>query len=214
MSKHTTCSLSTDRALPVGASRTTTLPCFQILRVRRLSSYAHASVAINPLNLPQLEIDAMHIILRNNTGTISPFQTSWNAQGVLFRLSIQGIEFLNDELIRCLALSPALTPLRFIPCPRLQDIGDVIHLLDVPRTTTRCGTRTQGHASELRRHPERHVVLPQLRDIALASSVEAYLESMVTMIHSRVRPTARAGRIVALRAANIQLEEQDRGQRG
>ncbi|KAF8432240.1 hypothetical protein L210DRAFT_3650534 [Boletus edulis BED1] len=192
----TTCSLGIDRPPPFGISRNITLPCLQTLRVRRLTPYAHASGALHPLILPQLqtlEIDASNLVIRNQRWHERTFSDLLARSGCsLLRLSIQDVDFPNDELVRCLALSPALMSFRFIPCPRSQDIRSVIREMDA------------GGQTQIQEHRQEHVenvgpLVPQLREITLASSVEIYLEEIMMMFRSRVGPRA----LATLRRAQV-----------
>ncbi|KAG6371749.1 hypothetical protein JVT61DRAFT_9100 [Boletus reticuloceps] len=159
----TTCFLGIDRPPPIGANRLITLPCLQTFRVRRLSPDAYAADAIDPLILPQpqtLEIDAFHLVIRRQCSHHSNFSD----------LSIQDADFPNDEFIRSLALSPALTS---FPCPRSRwhlemDVswGDLILTRE----------RRNGHVA----HAGSFV--SQLREVSLASSVEGYLEELMISI--------------------------------
>ena len=197
----TTCSLGLDRHLSVGPPGPITLPCLQTLRVRRLSSDTHASVAIDRLILPRLqtlEIDTARFVTwnhrwhnRNFSGLLA------RSRCTLLHLSIRDVDFPNDELVRCLALSPELTSLRFIPCPRSQDISDVIHAMDVSQGAT--GAQTTAAADVT--NPVRLVTL--LREITLASSVEGYLDLMLGMFRSRVGPHARTADVATLRRAEV-----------
>ncbi|KAF8123220.1 hypothetical protein EV363DRAFT_1455692 [Boletus edulis] len=170
VSNITTCSLGIDRP-PSVVRESITLPCLQTLRVRRITRFALAHGMIDPLILPQLqtlEIDASNLVNWNQRWHSRNFSSLLARSGCsLLRLSIQDVDFPNDELVRCLSLSPALTSFRFIPCPRSQNISDVIRKLDAsPRTRG----RRRGH-----------VALPQLREITMASSVERYLDSITTI---------------------------------
>jgi hypothetical protein len=199
------CSLGIDRTWRLNGSQTITLPCLQTLRVRRLSPDAHARGAIDLFILPQLqtlEIDASTIVIWNEHWHDRTFSDLLTRSGcTLLHLSIQDVDFPNDELVRCLALSPALTSLRFIPCPRSQNISDVIRKMDVSRTPTGGQTRTQGHRQ--RRVSNSGPLVPQLREITLASSVEGYLDLMMKMLRSRVGTRARAAGVAALRRVEV-----------
>ncbi|KAF8432256.1 hypothetical protein L210DRAFT_3558891 [Boletus edulis BED1] len=174
-------------------SESITLPCLQTLRVRRITRFALAHGMIDPLILPQLqtlEIDASNLVNWNQRWHYRNFSSLLARSGCsLLRLSIQDVDFPNDELVRCLSLSPALTSFRFIPCPRSQNISDVIRKLDAsPRTRG----RRRGH-----------VALPQLREITMASSVERYLDSIKTMFRSRTGACARAAGVATLQRAEV-----------
>ncbi|KAI9464883.1 hypothetical protein HD554DRAFT_2174946 [Boletus coccyginus] len=200
----TTCSIGIDQTRrEPRSSPTTTLPRLQTLRVRRLSPDAHASCAIDRLILPQLqtlEIDASILVIWNTQWHNRTFSDLLARSAcTLLHLSIRDVDFPNDELIRCLALSPALTSLRFIPCPRSQNISDVVRRLDVSRTADRSQIQTQGQGPIANSGP----FLPQLREITLASSVEGYLDLMAAMFRSRAGARARAAGVAALRRAEV-----------
>lgn len=201
----TTCSLGIDRAsLRLHSSQPITLPCLQTLRVRRLSPLGHASSAIDLLILPQLqtlEIDASVLVSWNQRWHSHNFSGLLSRSGCsLLHLSIQDVYFPNDELVQCLALSPALRSLRFIPCPRSQDIRDVMRKLDISRTPT--GARWNQSPGQ-RQVPNSGPLVPQLREITLASSVEKYLGSMTAMLRARVGPRARAAGVATLRRIGV-----------
>lgn len=128
-----------------------TLPCLRTLRIRRFHPRSHACVVTDSLVLPQLEtleIDAF--ISAGLADTSSPwhdrnFSSLLARSGCTLRhLSIQGAYFPNDELVRCLALSPTLSSFRFIPSPRSQDIEDVLYRLDMSRSQD-AGPRPLGY---------------------------------------------------------------------
>ncbi|KAF8552630.1 hypothetical protein OG21DRAFT_1486065 [Imleria badia] len=198
----TTCSLGLDhRRLSAGPNGTITLPCLQTLRARRLSADAHAGGAIDILTLPRLqtlEIDAARFVTWNQRWHDRNFSDLLTRSRCnLLHLSIRDVDFPNDELLRCLVLSPELTSLRFIPCPRSQDISDVIRGIDVSQTATDGQTLAAGHVA----NPVQ--LVPLLREITLASSVEGYLDLMMAMFRSRVGPRARAAGVAALRRAEV-----------
>ncbi|KAF8123214.1 hypothetical protein EV363DRAFT_1357381 [Boletus edulis] len=189
----TTCSLGIDRPPSSVVTRSITLPCLQTLCVRRVTRFAQAHGMIDPLILPQLqtlEIDASNLVNCNQRWHYRNFSRLLARSGCsLLRLSIQDVDFPNDELLRCLSLSPALTSFRFIPCPRSQNISDVIRRLDAsPRTRG----RRRGH-----------VALPHLREITMASSVERHLDSITTMFRSRTGACARAAGVATLQRAEV-----------
>ncbi|KAF8122233.1 hypothetical protein EV363DRAFT_1361526, partial [Boletus edulis] len=106
------------------------LPCLQTLRVRRITRFALAHGMIDPLILPQLQLSKlMHPTssIGINAGTTAISQASWHALGVAFSVfpSKTSISQTTSSC-GCLSLSPALTSFRFIPCPRSQNISDVI----------------------------------------------------------------------------------------
>ena len=220
----TTCSLGIDRPfwLDLDRDQTITLPCLRTLRVRRLSSYSHARTVIDPLILPQLqtlEIDAA--ILVGWDGLTSPWHDR-NFSNLLVRsgctlrhLSIQDVDFPNDELVRCLALSRTLTSFRFIPCPRSQDIVDVIRKLDISEPVVPVGDqtprRTQLHdaTGSGQKYVGDGPLVPGLREITLASSVERYLDLMMAMCRSRVG--ARAAKVAALRHVEMVFFDMSHG---
>lgn len=199
----TTCSLGIGRPFwpSLNDGQTITLPCLQTLRVRRLSSYSNARTAIDPLILPQLqtlEIDASNLIIWNEHWHDHTFSSLLARSGcTLRRLSIQDVDFPNDELVRCLAVSHELTSFRFIPCPRSQNLGDVIRKLDVSRYIA--AARTRGDRRRVANGP----LIPQLREITLASSVEGCLDLMMEMFRSRVGAHAQAAGVAALRRAEV-----------
>ena len=199
------CSLGIDRPWGLNAGQTITLPCLQTLRVRRLSPGAHARGAIDLLILPQLqtlEIDASTIVIVNEHWHDRNFSDLLTRSGcTLLHLSIQDVDFPNDELVRCLAVSPALRTLRFIPCPRSQNISDVIRKMDVSHTPTGGQTQTRGHRQRSVSHSG--PLVPQLREITLASSVEGYLDLMTAMFRSRVGARPRAAGVAALRRVQV-----------
>lgn len=196
----TTCSLGIDRPPRRGANENITLPCLQTLRVRRLSPYAHASGSINPLILPQLqtlEIDASSLVIRNQRWHDRTFSDLLARSGcTLLHLSIQDVDFPTDELVRCLALSPELTSLRLIPCPRSQDISDVMRRLKVSLIAAHGGIRSQ-------RRRQGRAAVPQLREITLGSSVKGHLDSMMAMFRSRVGASARAAGVASFRRIEV-----------
>ncbi|KAF8122232.1 hypothetical protein EV363DRAFT_1361523 [Boletus edulis] len=189
----TTCSLGIDQPPPSVVTGSITLPCLQTLRVRRVTGPALAHGMIDPLILPQLqnlEIDASNLDIGNQYWHNRNFSRLLARSGCsLLRLSIQDVGFRNDELLRCLSLSPALTSFRFIPCPRSQDLSDVIRKLDA---SPRNRGRRRGH-----------VALPQLREITMASSVERHLDSITTMFRSRTGARARAAGVATLQRAEV-----------
>ena len=194
----TTCSLGIDRPfwLDLHGDQTITLPCLRTLRARRLSLQSHARTVIDTLILPQLqmlEIDAAIIVGWDGWNLPWHHRNFSNLLArsgcTLRRLSIQDVYFPNDELVRCLALSPTLTSLRFIPCPRSQDMVDVIRRLDVSHAAV-------GHE---RKHVWGGPLVPGLREITLASSVETCLDCMLAMCRSRVGARALAAKVATLR---------------
>ncbi|KAF8417177.1 hypothetical protein L210DRAFT_3581278 [Boletus edulis BED1] len=189
----TTCSLGIDQPPPSVVTGSITLPCLQTLRVRRVTGPALAHGMIDPLILPQLqnlEIDASNLDIGNQYWHNRNFSRLLARSGCsLLRLSIQDVGFRNDELLRCFSLSPALTSFRFIPCPRSQDLSDVIRKLDA---SPRNRGRRRGH-----------VALPQLREITMASSVERHLDSITTMFRSRTGACARAAGVATLQRAEV-----------
>ena len=197
----TTCSLGLDHRHEFGAlNRPITLPCLQTLRVRLLFPGADATGAIDRLTVPRLqtlEIDAAHLVTRNRLWHDHNFSGLLaRSRCTLLHLSIQDVEFPNDELVRCLALSPQLASLRFIPCPRSQDISDVIRAMDVSQSATGGQTTAADVAN-----PVRLVTL--LCEMTLASSVERYLDPMLRMFRSRVGPRARTAGVAALQRAEV-----------
>jgi len=199
----TTCSLGINQTWRPRGSQTITLPRLQTLRVRRLTPDARASYTIDPLILPQLqtlEIDASILVTWNEQWHDSTFSNLLARSAcTLLHLSIRDVKFGNNELIRCLALSPALTFLRFIPCPRSQNISDVVRRLDVSPTTARSQNQTQGQGPTADSGP----FLPQLREITLASSIEGYLGLIMATFCSRAGARARAAGVAALRRAEV-----------
>ena len=198
----TTCSLGLEYPHRFQAPyRPVTLPCLQTLRVRLLFRRALAGNAIDRLTVPRLEtleIDAAHLVAWNQPWHDHNFSGLLaRSKCTLLHLSIQDVEFPNDELLRCLALSPQLTSLRFIPCPRSQDISDVIRAMDVSQSAT--GGQTTAAADTA--NPVQPVML--LREITLASSVEGYLDLMLEMFRSRVGPRARTAGVAALQRAEV-----------
>ncbi|KAF8432239.1 hypothetical protein L210DRAFT_3650533 [Boletus edulis BED1] len=194
----TTCSLGIDRTpWHLNDGQFITLPHLQTLRVRRLSPYAQVRGAIDLLVLPQLqtlEIDASVLISWNQRWHNRHFSSLLARSGCsLLHLSIQDVDFPNDELMRCLALSPSLTSFRFIPCPRSQNISDIIREIDVSRIPTNGQTLEHANTGPL---------VPQLREITLASSVKKYLDQMLRMFRSRVGARARAAGVATLRRAD------------
>ena len=183
----TTCSLGIEENTrpQLSGIQTIILPCLETLRVRRLSRDAHACSAIDPLILPQLhtlEIDASNLVIWNQRWHDRNFSDLLARSGCsLLHLSIQNVDFPNNELVRCLALSPSLTSFRFIPCPRFQDINDILQALDVTSL----------------------LLVPRLREIKLGSSVEACLELMLAMFHSRARANTRAAGVASLKRADV-----------
>ena len=158
----TTCSLGIEEntRLQLDSSQTIILPCLETLRICCLSCDAHACSAIDPLILPQLhtlDIDVSNLVIWNQCWHNRNFLDLLARSGCsLLHLSIQNVNFPNNELVRCLALSPSLMSFRFIPCLRFQDINDVLQALDVTSL----------------------LLVPCLREIKLGSSVKAYLEPM------------------------------------
>jgi len=182
--------------------QTITLPRLQTLRVRRLSPNARAGHTINPLILPQLqtlEIESILVTWNKHWHGRAFSNLLARSACTLLHLSIRDVDFPNNELIRCLALSSALTFLRFVPCPRSQNISDIVCRLDVSRTTARSQTQTQGQGPIADSGP----FLPQLREITLASSIEGYLNLMMAMFRSRAGARARAAGVAALRRAEV-----------
>ena len=203
----TACSLGIDRPFWPGlnGSQTITLPCLQMLRVRRLSTDSHARTAIDPLILPQLrtlEVDASSLVGWNERWHERAFSDLLARSGCsLHHLSIQDVDFPNHELVRCLALSHELTSFRFIPCPRSQNIGDIIRKLDVSRTVAGGQIRTNGHRQG--RVANGDPLIPRLREVTLASSIEEYLDLMMEMFRSRVGARAHAAGVATLRRAEV-----------
>ena len=201
----TTCSLGIEDGIRprLDSIQTITLPCLHTLRVRRLSQApdAYADSVINPLVLPQLhtlELDASNLVITDQQWHNHTFPDLLARSGCsLLHLSIQDIDFPNDDVIRCLELSPALMSLCFIPCPRSQEIIDVIQRLDSGHTSA--GGRSRSRRSRAVFGP----LVPQLREIALGSSVKEYLDSMLAMFHSRAGTTARAAGVALLRRAEV-----------
>ena len=216
----TTCSLGIDRPFwsDLNDDQTITLPCLQTLRVRRLSPRSHARSVLDVLVLPRLqtlEIDATFPLGWDDW--CGPWHDS-NFSNLLARsgcalrhLSIQDVDFPNDELVRCLALSHTLTSLRFIPYPRSQDIADVIRALDTSHPApvaavegqcrTSIGTRVwvQTDGGEQKRVASDGPLVPGLREIALASSIADYLSLMLEMCRSRGGGRVRSAEVSALR---------------
>ncbi|KAG6375310.1 hypothetical protein JVT61DRAFT_3535 [Boletus reticuloceps] len=195
----TTCSLGIDRTpWHLNDGQFITLLHLQTLRIRRLSPYAQVRGAIDLLILPQLqtlEIDASFLISWNQRWHNRNFSSLLARSGCsLLHLSIQDVDFPNDELMRCLALSPSLTSFRFIPCPRSQNISDVIREIDVSRIPT--NGQILEHANTT------GPLVPQLREVTLASSVKKYLDQMLRMFRSRVGARARAAGVATLRRAD------------
>lgn len=220
----TTCSLGIDRPfwLDLAGNQTITLPSLRTLRVRRLSTtQSHARTVIDPLILPglqTLEIDAA--IPVGWDGRNAPNWHNRNFSNLLARsgcalrrLSIQDVDFPNDEVVRCLALSPTLTSFRFIPSPRPQNIADVIRKLCVSEPAAQVGSQTQVQARCV--DGEKHVgdspLVPGLREIALASSVEGYLDLMMAMCRSRGGACARAAEVATLRRVEVVFFDMSHG---
>ena len=201
----TTCSLDIEVSVrpQLDGIQTITLPCLHTLRVRRLSSSAYADSMINPLVLPQLhtlELDAPNLINTDRLWHNHIFSDLLaRSRCSLLHLSIQDVDFSDWEVIRCLELSPALMLLCFIPCPQSREISGVIQRLDN-------GFLSAGARSWSRRSRTiSSLLVSQLREIALGSSVKKDLDPMLAMFHSRVETMARATRVAPLRRAEVVL---------
>ena len=174
-----------------------TLPCLQTLRVRRLSASANAGYVIDPLILPQLhtlEIDASNLVIRYQCWHSRTFSGLLARSGcTLLHLSIQDVDFPNHELTHCLELSPSLTSFRFIPCPRSQDIRDILERLDVALTVAKDWGR-EGLGGPL---------VPQLRDLTLGILVKGHLDPILAVFRSRVGARAHALGATQLSRAHV-----------
>lgn len=204
------CSLGIDEICSLPTRQTITLFHLQILRIRRLSSQADTRL-LEFLFLPRLE--TLEIDSRFLVGFDRPY-TPWQdrifsnllAQSgcALRHLLIQDVDFSNEELVRCLALSPTLTSLRFIPYPRSQDIEDVIRNLDVSPATTVVGNQTQ-----IQEHRQTDagtdLLVPGLRKLTLGTERDGSLDSIMAMLHSRGDARTRAAGVAALRCVEVIL---------
>lgn len=212
----TSCSLSIGRpfALDAGDYQFITLPCLQTLRVRRLAPWSHVCTVIDRLILPQLQTLEIGVAPFYDYKT---WTTPWhdrNFSNLLARsgstlrdLLIRDVHFPNDELIRCLARSPMLNSLGFFPCPRSQDIAEVIRRLDISNVAAQGQTRTRarGEAQTGQREQKhrRGPLVPALCKIMLASSVGENLDLMVRMFRSRLGARACGVGVASLRRVGV-----------
>ncbi|KIK95418.1 hypothetical protein PAXRUDRAFT_827049 [Paxillus rubicundulus Ve08.2h10] len=187
----TTCSLGVSLPVRFGSSdqQRITLSCLRTLCVRRLAPRSHACSVINPLVLPQLQT------LTIDAAVLVGWNVRWhdrNFSNLLARsscslesLHIKDVYFPNEELFRCLAHSRELKSLCFLPCPRSQDILDIIETLDVSRSVS--GGPVVSH------------LLPRLQELKLACTRDSCLEGIMGMLLSRVGARAHAAGVDALR---------------
>ena len=203
-----TCSLglheSHDRMWHTIVPSIITFPRLQTLRVRRLVRKTNTSI-VRRLNLPRLktlEIDSRRIVGSYKSWEHGVFSDLLDHSGcTLHHLSIRDVDFSNDELVRCLKLSPTLTSLCFIPYWRSHDIEDVIRKLDVSYAATELGDWQAHGQTDAGTDP----LVPKLREITLATSKERHLDSMMEMLRSRGGAHARAAGVAALRRVEVVL---------
>ncbi|KIJ13886.1 hypothetical protein PAXINDRAFT_135501 [Paxillus involutus ATCC 200175] len=164
------------------------LPHLHTLKIRRLSRNSRGHVVFNLFILPQLEtLEIDGAILVGWDG----FDTQWHdshfsemlrrSACTLQGLHIRDVDFPNEELVRCLALAPALASFVFLPCPRFQPISDLIDYLSIGSI----GNETPAAPSPR---------LPRLEKLRLGCANEAYFTPLAEMVESRSRAgAARAG---------------------
>ncbi|KAF9236988.1 hypothetical protein BU15DRAFT_76356 [Melanogaster broomeanus] len=96
----------------------------------------------------------------------------------LQNISIKDVDFPDEELLRCLAHSPELTSLCFMPYPQIRDILDITKKLDVSRSTS-ADAVVGGVAA-------------RLRELKKACTCESCFEGIIKMLVSRVGASAHA----------------------
>ena len=202
-----TCSLGINNNYSLHSQQTITLPRLQTLRIRRLSNHADTSL-FDFLILPQLET----LEIDSRLAVLDKFYTPWQDRIIsnllvrsgcaLRHLLIQDVDFSNEELVRCLKLSPTLSSLCFAPYPRSQNTVDVIRKLVVSPATTMVGNQTQIQEHK-QMNDETGWLLPELQKITLGISREGSLNPIMAMLRSRGDVRTRVAGVAALRHVEV-----------
>ncbi|KIK95414.1 hypothetical protein PAXRUDRAFT_386372 [Paxillus rubicundulus Ve08.2h10] len=154
------------------------LPRLHTLKILSRNSRGYAVLNLFVLlQLETLEIDGVILVGLDGLDTTHLHDTHFSemlrrSACTLRRLHIRDLDFPSEELLRCLALAPALESFLFLPCPRFRPIGDLIDYLTIGSI---------DHETPDTLSPR----LPHLQKLRIGCGHELYLTPLVEMVEAR-----------------------------